>query len=230
MSKTLAFARLDWLTVKAFWNVKTLLLMVAVFAITSVGTGSPALLVVMMLMCGILYSTMPFAVGEQNGIDALYATLPLARRQVVAGRYLYVLGLNLTVAAAGVLLGVVMAGGVSLFAPGRFAFDLRDLPLLAAGGLLAVGLIVAVQLPVCFRVGYAKAKLFIYLPFVVYSAAILVLSQLMGVQRVNEVVKAAAGWASAHMVLTVLLAALFLAAALSLSMLLSIRFYRRREF
>ena len=86
MNKTVAFARLDWMTVKAFWTVKLLLMQLVVFGVVGVATGSPMVIVMMLVMQGAIFSTMPFAVGEQNGIDALYATLPVTRRNVVAGR------------------------------------------------------------------------------------------------------------------------------------------------
>ena len=111
MNRTLTFTKLDFLTVKPYFNLKNLLpfLFVAVlFGFTTDGRGiTVAFLVIMWIVVFASYSY-PFAAGEQNGIDALYCTLSISREHVVGGRYLYALCIDLIGAAAALSLMVVM--------------------------------------------------------------------------------------------------------------------------
>ena len=47
------------------------------------------------MACSLMYSSYPFAVGEKNGIDQLYFTLPMSKRNIVLGRYAFVIALDI---------------------------------------------------------------------------------------------------------------------------------------
>ena len=75
MHKALSFAKLDFVTIKPYLTLKNLVILIGVSLIMSWNEGpSPAVSAIVM-MFGILYISYPFAVGEQNGIDSLYAMI-----------------------------------------------------------------------------------------------------------------------------------------------------------
>jgi hypothetical protein len=95
---------------------------------------------------------------EQNRTEALYASLPLTRRQIVSGRYLLA-GL-LALAGAALIFGTAVPALALLRAP---AYQSALGPLLsveaAVGYLFIAGFLVAGFLPLYYRFGLAKGNL-----------------------------------------------------------------------
>jgi hypothetical protein len=125
----------------------------------------PAIAVATAVAVASLSASAPFLGDERGRLDVLYATLPVSRAAVVAGRYLMlvVLFLAVTVVAAAACAVTDAVRGTS--------FDVAALGSALAIGSLAVGLALAVQLPVFFRVGFTRARPMMYLPIVVLAGA-----------------------------------------------------------
>ena len=222
MDKLLSFVRLDFITIKPYFTVKNLLIYagVAVFLTTMSGNLSSGIGVGIML--GTLFISYPFVVGEKSNMDALYATLSLNRKTVVAGRYLFAIAFNL----CAVLFSVVFAT-VGIMASGAFGFGTGAGEILLAGILLAAIFIViqAIQLPLFFKMGYTKAKFFSMVPIIALMTGYFVLmtaSKDNGI--INQTESVLANLTSGVFAVPVLLLICFLSYRLSLS------FYKKREF
>ena len=113
MNKTLSFAKLDYMTIKTYLNWKISLLFLAVCVFVGYGTGDATMTIGLCLMYGVIFACYPFSVGEKNGIDTLYATLPITKKNIVTGRYLFVVCLNLiTLVLSLVISAVIMMEAV----------------------------------------------------------------------------------------------------------------------
>ena len=112
---------LDYQTVKPYMTFKNLTIYVGAALLMGVVTQNPYIMSAMLTFAvTIMYSRFLFAVGEQNGIDVLYCSLPIPRKAIVKGRYLFLtLLIFLTTIFAWFLAGGV---GVAFF-PG---FALKD--------------------------------------------------------------------------------------------------------
>ena len=225
MSKLFSFVRLDFITVKPYFTVKNLLIfaVVAIFLTTMSGNVSSGMGVGIML--GTMFISYPFAVGEKSNMDALYTTLSLNRKTVVAGRYLFALAFNF----CAVLFSIVFAI-VGIFMSGAFGLDMGTDEILLAGILLAAIFIViqAIQLPFFFKMGYAKAKFFSLVPFVALMVGYMTFmtgSKDNGI--VNQIESVLARITSGMLVGFATLALLFIC---YLSYRLSLSFYIKREF
>lgn len=223
MSKPIAFARLDFITVKPYLTLKNLLIFLVLSSFLTVTSDSGALGVSVGMIMATLFMGYPFALGEKSDLDALYAMLSVSRKTVVRGRYLFALLLD---AGASLLTGVL--GTAASLAVS--AYDGSPTPFLSAGpALLVMPLIFlfiqAVQIPVFFRVGYTRARMFTVFPFVAVAAATVVVSRL---SPAGSLPAAVAGIINSGMLPSLLCAALLLAVFISYR--LSLAFYKKREF
>ncbi|MDR2903271.1 MAG: ABC-2 transporter permease, partial [Clostridiales bacterium] len=150
MNKTINFTKLDFITIKPYLSLKNLALFTAVFIFIGIGT-SPATSIGMIMMFGLIYTTYPFAVGDKNGIDLLYATLPIKKSDIVVGRYFFAVMWNLLVAAVAVAASLVMVRATSA---DMSTADIFVTALVCFGLFSLIG---AIQLPIYFKYGYAKA-------------------------------------------------------------------------
>ncbi len=153
---------LDFYTLKPYFTLKNLLIyagMAVFFGFTSKNVF--AMNGALFMMIGINVLSL-FAVGEQNGIDALYLTLPLDREKVVKGRYVFTFLLC-------IIMGIVGGIFTSLFGfaffPGFSFADVGENAVSIVALLLVYLVILMVQLPIFFRMGYQKAKGYAMLPF-----------------------------------------------------------------
>lgn len=225
MAKLKAFIHLDYITVKPYFTAKNLIIygLLTLFLTTMSSNIASGVGVGMMLAT--LFVSYPFALGDKNNLDALYATLSVNRKTVVLGRYLFTLLLNI----CAVLFSFLLASA------GLFLARLAGFSSGAGGGsnlaavLVLSGLfllIQAMQLPLFFKLGYAKAKLFSMLPFVLLMAAYLAL---MLMQNTSAWLAGAFDTLSGSG-LTIPLLLLAMLAIVLASYGLSLRFYKRRTF
>ncbi len=232
MNKTLAFMKLDWITVKPFFTLKNLLpLLFAALVLNLTSGGGGIITAFMVVFFVVVFASYPFAVGEQNGIDALYCTLSVSREHVVGGRYLYALCLDVLGAIASFALVVIIRS------IGPLTGDLLSSDPLDIGGqlialvtvLFAVSIVQAFQLPVFFKLGYAKARFLAYMPFFLFSA-IVGAGTFIFKDGFDNTINAVGGFFGAHTLSAVLILLGVWLGAMFVSYLLSLRFYKKREF
>jgi hypothetical protein len=225
MNKLLAFVRLDFITIKPYLTIKNLLIfaVVAIFLTTMSGNISSGMSVGIMI--GTLFISYPFAIGEKNNIDALYVTLSLDRKTVVAGRYLFTLAFNICAILFSIFFAIV-----GVLVTGATGLEIGKSDILLAGVLLAAAFIViqSIQLPFFFKMGYTKAKFFSIVPFVALTTGYMVFmtaSKENGiVSRIESVLEDLTSG------LLVVLAVLALLLICYISYKLSLSFYKKREF
>jgi len=221
--KTISFILLDYMTVKPYFTARNLLLyaLIAVFVTTVSGNIASGMGVGMML--GTMLIGYPFALGEKCNMDALYPTLSINRKSVVLGRYLYTLTLNIcavlvcvAIAAAGIYLAKLLNFAVSGESPTAIVIVLSAMFIF----------IQSIQLPIYFKYGYSKAKIFSLIPMGAIMICYIVIISMGN----------AGGWLSAFLIFVfdgaafgyVATAAMLAIAVVSYKM--SVRFYMKREF
>ncbi|MCL2135623.1 MAG: ABC-2 transporter permease [Candidatus Bathyarchaeota archaeon] len=163
------FIQLDFMTVKPYFTVKTLLIISMVILFQTIMTGSVFSGIGVGALLGTLFMGYPFVFAEKNNLDTLYATLSVKRKAVVAGRYLFALLLN-----GGTILFAFVLASVGLYFAGAvgFSYNIIGVSQIEPWIMLAalfIG-IQAIQLPIYFKVGYVKAKFLSIVPFVALIA------------------------------------------------------------
>lgn len=228
MSRLLSFIRLDLYTVKPYLTLKNLVIFALVAFIMLVSNSSVdsnlGSSIGMLMAFAALYASYPFVVGEKSNIDILYTTLSIQRNTVVLGRYLFALGLDIV---AGIC---AMAYSFVLLTILQRSFDpLSMLPVMLVL-FIAFSIVQAVQLPIYFKLGYAKAKFLAYLPFFALPLLVVAFSNFVRELLPDAFVSSILTWLSTNSLLAAFIGVVIWLAILFLSYRLSLRFYKKRDF
>jgi len=232
MNKLFSFIRLDFITVKPYLTIKTLPVYGLVVIFMAAMSGSTVSGISFGMVIGTMFSGFPFAVGERSNLDSLYITLSVGRKMVVAGRYLYALLINICAIAFAFVMSTVgltaaRMANINITATELTATEMFWIVLVLAAVFIIVQ---AVQLPIYFKVGYAKAQFINIIPFVLIGIGYFVILNFYGKDSgsgaaINDALSAffsSKVWGLA--ILAVLAILVFI------SYRLSAAFYNKREF
>lgn len=222
MSKLTAFVQLDLLTLKPY--LKSVVALLGVGAILGFVQRDAYAIVAICIVYVLLIMAYPFTIGEKNTLDMLYATLAIRRRTVVFGRY----ALTLLVFTVVTLLGVLLAYGMARLL--GFPFAWPDMAMLVAIFFIVFALAAALQLPLYFKLGYAKARLLTYLPLALIPVVLYLFSLVNDAETIKPLIEQIAAWADANRGLTYLLSLSSGLLILAVSATIARRFYEQREF
>jgi len=224
MNKTLSFVRLDYITIKPYITLKNLLIFFGGALIMIISSGVSVSAIAILMAYASLYVSYPFAIGEKNSIDALYATLSIKRSTAVLGRYVFALTVN------------VFAGLLAC----SFSFVVltvmqKDFNVLESGVVMLVMLLLciviqAVQFPIYYKIGYAKAMYLSYLPFVGLFLITLAVTNFLKDSFSLPQIISFFGWFTANPFVAALLGFFILAGILVVSYRTSLKYYNMRDF
>ena len=171
----------------------------------------------MTLAFAVMFSTTPFLLGENSGIDALYKIFSIDSKKVVIGRYILA-GLIFIVAS---LLGFSIYTIVSLIK--NIPLDLDMLMYLGTNFVL-FGIIISFQYPMFFKSGYTKAKTFGYLPILIIG----ILGMLVGyfIKDFRPILN----FVLENQRMLIIGICILLVLFLTISIKLFINFYKKRDF
>ncbi|MCL2056117.1 MAG: ABC-2 transporter permease [Oscillospiraceae bacterium] len=229
MSKLKSFVGLDFVTVRPYFTVKSLLMYAAVAVFMSIISGSIASGAMIGVMYGMMFMGYPFVLGEKGNLDALYTTLSLDRKTVVTGRYIFTLTINLcaiTAAFALSAIGVMLASFI-LGSPEYGEITAEALWLLVAVAA-AFFVMQSLLLPVYFKLGYTKAKFFTIVPLIALMAgyaAVSAFAKDSGI--ISGIIESISAINSGLFAVFAVLALCFV---VFISYRLSLAFYMKREF
>lgn len=165
-----AAIRLDLMTVRPY--AKQVLLLVGLGTVIAVTMGDPYAATPLIMVYGVLVSSYAFAVSDKNNLETLYATLPLRRGTVVAARYLMTLLSQTALLALSLVIGWLT--GAITGEPYSWTAALA----LGAGVFAAVLVVLAVQFPIYFALGYTRARLIAIAPLLVIFILVMVVANL----------------------------------------------------
>lgn len=170
MSVLTAAVRLDVMTVRPY--LKQVLLLVGIGSVVAVTMRNPYSATPMIMIYGVLVSSYAFAVSAQNNLETLYATLPLRRGTVVNARYLMTVLYQTAMLVLSLVIGWL--AGLLTGEPYSWAAALA----LGAGVFAAVLVVLAMQFPIYFALGYIKARLVAITPLMVIFILVMVVVNL----------------------------------------------------
>lgn len=225
MNKALSFVRLDFVTVKPYFTLKNFAIIIVAPLIILISTGVSTMTVGMFVIIAVLYVNYPFAVCEKNGMDALYPTLSINRRTVVLGRYLFALAFDLCAALMGLVLTFVPLSVM------QKTVNVGEMMLTLLATFAVVSLIEAVQLPIYFKLGYSKAKVVAYLPFIGFWLAAMAVNRFLPeVGSLPEEISGFFGWFASNPYIAVLFGIIIWFGLMLISYQKSLSYYSKRDF
>lgn len=80
--------KLDILSMKPYYTLKNLIILVGLALFYAYIMKSPSVILSMTMTFAIIFSSFPFLLGENSGIDGLYKIFSIESKEVVIGRYI----------------------------------------------------------------------------------------------------------------------------------------------
>ena len=215
MNEILKAARLDFSLVRPY--MKTILFVMA-FPVFFAAINRSLLSGVAFAMCFIgMTARYTFSISEKNGMERLYGILPVSKKHMVIGRYLYTCAMGLLT-----LMISLIVHPIVLYALGTVVSGV-DIIAAAITGIILFSLYTVFQLPGYYKYGTIKGRLFMFIPIAGYLAVLMFVS-IFGFTS-NSVLSSIIGSPIAFAIV-VLLACIM---AFLLSIIVSIRILRNKE-
>lgn len=222
MTKLKAVIHLDLFTVKPYMKSIVFLFAFGLFLNLSFTNASTS--IYMYAMYVMLILSYPFAVGEQNSLDTLYASLSLKRREIVQGRYLLSVAAYFCVSLMAFATSIISIAMKKEVAWNEFLFSVSVC-------FIVFSFFASVQLPIYFKMGYSKGKILAMLPIILISAGFIASGMFIkDGSDLNASTDALFQLITANLALWFLGCAATGALILIISCFISIRFYEKREF
>jgi hypothetical protein len=213
MKKILSFVRLDFYTLLPY--LAYIIGFMVIGFVFGLWAKSFSVLITFFLVGMLRMTGFTFSICEKNKLETLYSVLPISRKITVAGRYLF----NVVF----LFVFSTMELGILLVMNGVFSLGYRNLEIIALACILfaLVIVMISVQFPLYFALGYNKAGLIGFLP--VFALIVLINLTLLQNEKYDFIMKQAND---------VLLSFLFILASLvlsGLSCVLSFKLYERKD-
>ena len=206
--------RLDYISIKPYFTIKNLLIMLILYLVYFFMTKNPLIAISMPILFAMMYSSYPFLVGDEAGIDSLYKIFGIKGDKVVKGRYAFALILFM----AAIIIGLTFSIVASFFVK----FDIKIvLPIV---GSFFIVFLISMQYPLYFKYGYKKAKTLSAISFVVI-ALISLLSTTF-----RDYLKDLLNLMTNNKLISFLIILFIIFTIISISIKLSEKFYKNRIF
>ena len=150
---------LDYISIKPYFTLKNLMIMIFLYLVYFFITSNPLTANSAILIFSIVYSSYPFLIGEEAGIDSLYRIFGIRSEKVVIGRYVFALVLFIFA----LLISIVFSTIFSFFVE---TADIREFLATSLAYLLVYLIFISLKYPLYFKSGYKKAKSISALTFV----------------------------------------------------------------
>lgn len=160
MKNIINFIKLDFLTIKAYRKQIMFLFIFPIF-FTFLNWGTSTITAILLGYITVIASY-PFSISENNDLEILYESLPINRKTVVTGRYIFA---GFIISAA-----IILCLAVYIFRYYLMDIDFYLPEAVFSNGMVLIAFIflLSCQMYIYFRFGYIKAKLLNFLlPFFV---------------------------------------------------------------
>lgn len=166
MNNVLKAAKLDFSLVKPYaWNIVFSMLFPVIFSLIN----KSLVYGVSFTMCFIgMTASYTFAVSEKNGMERLYSILPIPRKHMVIGRYLYTCSLGLSA-----LLITLIVQPIVFWLVLDIDVTVEDIVAAALTGLIMFTVYTVFMLPGYYKFGSIKGRFFMFVPLAGYIAVVI---------------------------------------------------------
>ena len=142
---------LDYISIKPYFTLKNLIIMIFLYLVYFVVTSNPLTANSAILIFSIVYSSYPFLIGEEAGIDSLYRIFGIKSEKVVLGRYVFALLLFIFALLISMVFSIIFSFFVE-------TADIREFLATSLAYLLVYLVFISLKYPLYFKFGYKKAK------------------------------------------------------------------------
>lgn len=173
MERVFKFAKLDLFMIKPYFR-KYLLILLAVSIPIVISSKNVYMMAFISLFYGLTMVSYPFVLSEKNNIENFYGTLSVNKKNIVNGRYIFALGVMIFFAIFSYIIMIV--GNIIL----KEKFEPSELLFVLGTGFFMAVILLSLQLPAYFKLGYTKGKVFTYVPFILLAVGVPLFVKLIG--------------------------------------------------
>ena len=146
---------LDYCTVKTSYSRIIMIYLISIF----IGMSTQPIVPIFMIMFfAVSFSGLTFSIIEKNSCEKIYGILPIRRKQIIIGRYLYgfILGI------LNMVISIVLAYIIAMFSQQQM--DSSKLFFLITFAFCYYTFAVSVTYPIYYKFGFSKSYMFITMP------------------------------------------------------------------
>lgn len=209
--------KLDIISIRPYLTIKNFAIMTFIPLLYMYMMDSPVITLSMAMVFGIIFSSYPFLLGENAGIDGLYRICGISSKELVIARYIMAYIIFISVSIFGIIYYLL----ISLIKDYPIGMDIFEM---IGINFLFFTLMICYQYPIYFKYGYAKAKTFGFLLILIIG-----ILGMVGGYFIKDFTLIINFLEENEMMIVIGLFILF-AIFLAISVKLAFKFYKQRDF
>lgn len=158
MSNIFKLIQLDKALLKPYYKYFLVIIIAPIVSTFSFRNIISCIVFAMTIMA--MTSNYTFSVAEKNDLNRLYGLLPVSKKEIVTGRYLFTVLLGLVAILISVIFNSIVLTMI------KVPFQTDEVIIGIGVGILLYSLFTAIQLPGFFKFGALKGKLFSFIPLI----------------------------------------------------------------
>jgi len=168
MNRVFQALKLDYCTVKTSYSK---LIMIYFISILLGLLTQPIMPIIMIMFFCVSFSGLTFSIVERNGCEKLYGILPIHRREIIIGRYLY----GFLSGIVNLIISIILAYIIAILS--KQQIDINTLSLSITLAFCYYSFAVSISHPIYYKIGFSKSYIFITLPLYLIILLIAFLSE-----------------------------------------------------
>jgi len=155
MNSIFQVLKLDYFTVKTAYSK----IIVVYFISILLGLLTlPIMPIIIIMFFSVSFSGLTFSITEKNNCEKLYGILPINRKEIVTGRYLF----GFLLGTVNLVISVISAYIIAIFI--KQQIDTFALSLTITFAFCYYGFAVSISYPIYYKISFSKSYIFITLP------------------------------------------------------------------
>jgi ABC-2 type transport system permease protein len=171
MNRIFLALKLDYCTIKTSYSK---VVMVYFISILLGLLTQPIMPIIMIMFFSVSFSGLTFSIIEKNNCEKIYGILPVRRREIIAGRYLY----GFISGIANLIIAIVLAYIIAIFS--KQLIDTFTLFLSITLTFCYYSFAVSISYPIYYKIGFSKSFIFITMPLYIIILLFVFLSERTG--------------------------------------------------
>lgn len=158
MNNALKLVKLDLSLIKPYSKSLLIVLLAPLIVIYSMQDIVSGIIFCMSMMA--MTSNYTFSIAEKNDLNRLYGLIPVTKKDIVTGRYIFSATAGILTALMGLVLNIIV------LILTNHKITLEDTTVAISVGLLMYFFFTAIQLPGFFKFGAIKGRFISFIPFI----------------------------------------------------------------
>ncbi len=158
MNNALKLVKLDLSLIKPYSKSLLIVLLAPLIVIYSMQDIVSGIIFCMSMMA--MTSNYTFSIAEKNDLNRLYGLIPVTKKDIVTGRYIFSATAGILTALMGLVLNIIVLTLTN------HKITLEDTTVAISVGLLMYFFFTAIQLPGFFKFGAIKGRFISFIPFI----------------------------------------------------------------